>query len=298
MASSGRELSALSVLNSEIVHCFRCPRLVAHREEAGRVQRRAYRGQEYWSRPVPGFGDPSARLLVIGLAPGAHGANRTGRMFTGDRSGEFLHRALWETGFANQPHSVSRDDGLLLRDAYITAPVRCAPPDNKPSREEILACRPFLSREIDLLKRVRVVLVLGGIALDAYLSVLQDRNLIRSRAKFRFAHGASFETHPRGPVVLCSYHPSQQNTFTGRLTRAMLRDVFDSARAMLRQSVAEEEDNSLARAARVAAGSQAADNLDMERSPAARTALAARTEQAEHKRRRSRTAAESRRSTE
>jgi uracil-DNA glycosylase len=228
-----REFNALRVLNDEIMHCVRCPRLVAHREEIGRVQRRAYRGQEYWSKAVPGFGDPSARLLIVGLAPGAHGANRTGRMFTGDRSGEFLYRALWETGFASQPQSVSREDGMVLRDAYITAPVRCAPPGNKPSREEILACRPFLIREIGLLKRFRVVLVLGGIALDTYLSVLQDRGLIRSRARFRFAHGATFATHPGGPVVLCSYHPSQQNTSTGKLTAAMLRDVFLQARALL-----------------------------------------------------------------
>lgn len=288
MISSARESTALRVLNNEIIHCFRCPRLVAHREEIGRVQRRAYRGEKYWSRPVPGFGDPSARLLVIGLAPGAHGANRTGRMFTGDRSGEFLYRALWEAGFANQPQSVSRDDGLVLRDAYITAPVRCAPPDNKPSREEILACRPFLIRELDLLKPVRVVLVLGGIALDAYLSVLQDRNLIRSRAKFPFAHGASFETHRGGPAVLCSYHPSQQNTSTGKLSAAMLRDVFFKARELLSsylEPVAEE-----AVADRPVADSLAADTLVGHR------VLEARTERAERKRRQSRTAAVSRRS--
>jgi uracil-DNA glycosylase len=223
----------LRILEEEIVRCRRCPRLVAHREEIGRVQRRAYRGQEYWSRPVPGFGDPLGRLLIVGLAPGAHGANRTGRMFTGDRSGEFLYRALYETGFANQPQSTSRSDGLVLKDAYIAAPVRCAPPDNKPLREEILACRPFLSRELSLLRNVRVVVPLGGIALDAYLSVLQDAGLIGSRARFRFAHGASFETHANGPRVLCSYHPSQQNTSTGRLTAAMLSDIFRTAAKLL-----------------------------------------------------------------
>lgn len=227
-------MDSLHILNDEIVHCFRCPRLVAHREEIGRLQRRAYRGQDYWARPVPGFGDPAARLLLVGLAPGAHGANRTGRMFTGDRSGEFLYRALWEAGFANQPQSIRRDDGLVLTDAYVTAPVRCVPPDNKPTREEILNCRPYLIRELDLLPRVRVVVMLGAIALDAYLSVLQDRNLIRSRAHFKFAHGATFHTHPGGPAVLCSYHPSQQNTSTGKLTAAMLGDVFRRARDLVR----------------------------------------------------------------
>jgi uracil-DNA glycosylase family 4 len=221
------------VLNQHVTDCCRCPRLVAHREEIGRIQRRAYRGQVYWSRPVPGFGDPAARLLVIGLAPGAHGANRTGRMFTGDRSGEFLYRALWETGFANQPASVSREDGLVLRDAYISAPVRCAPPDNKPSREEMLACRPFLVRELALLKQVRVVVALGGIALQAYLAVLQDAAVIEARTGFRFAHGATFRTHEGGPVLLVSYHPSQQNTSTKRLTAEMLRDVFVQARRYL-----------------------------------------------------------------
>ena len=233
MTSSAGLAPALHVLHDEIVHCSRCPRLVAHREEIGRIQKRAYRGQEYWSRPVPGFGDPLARLFILGLAPGAHGSNRTGRAFTGDRSGEFLYRALWENGFASQPHSLSRDDGLVLRDAYIAATVRCVPPDNKPLREESLACRPFLVRELALLPSVRVVVALGGIALDAYLSVLQDAGLIRSRAKFRFAHAASFETHPEGPLILCSYHPSQQNTSTGRLTAPMLHDIFSTVRKLL-----------------------------------------------------------------
>jgi uracil-DNA glycosylase len=235
-ATACLDLTPLRVLNQEVIECRRCPRLVQYRENIGRVQKRAYRGQEYWSRPLPGFGDPGARLLTIGLAPAAHGGNRTGRMFTGDRSGEFLYRALWETGFANQPQSVSRDDGLLLRDAYITAPVRCAPPENKPTREEILACRPYLVRELALLKNVRVVVVLGGIALDAYLSVLQDGGVIKSRAAFRFAHGACFETHPRGPLILASYHPSQQNTSTKRLTAIMLREIFERARQLLERS--------------------------------------------------------------
>jgi uracil-DNA glycosylase len=234
-AQTAIDLTSLRVLNQEVIECCRCPRLVQYRENIGRVQKRAYRGQEYWSRPLPGFGDPAGRLLILGLAPAAHGGNRTGRMFTGDRSGEFLYRALWETGFANCAQSVSRDDGLLLKDAYITAPVRCAPPDNKPTREEILTCRSYLVREIALLKNVRLVVVLGGIALDAYLSVLQDRRLIKSRAAFRFAHGACFETHAHGPVVLASYHPSQQNTSTKRLTAVMLREIFERARQLLEQ---------------------------------------------------------------
>jgi uracil-DNA glycosylase family 4 len=225
---------ALRVLNEEIVNCFRCPRLVAYREEIGRIQRRAYRGQQYWSRPVPGFGDPRARLLIVGLAPGAHGANRTGRMFTGDRSGEFLYRALWENGFANQPESVSRQDGLRLIDAYITAPVRCAPPDNKPALDEILNCRRYLVRELAILRRVKVVVALGGIGLNAYLSVLKDCGQIASRAAFRFAHGARYQPCANGPVLLASYHPSQQNTSTGRLTREMLGAVFAQAKELLR----------------------------------------------------------------
>ncbi len=225
--------SPLIQLQNEIVECRLCPRLVAHREEIGRVRRRAYREQTYWSKPVPGFGDPAARLLTIGLAPGAHGANRTGRMFTGDRSGDFLYRALYEAGFANQPTSVSRQDGLLLRDAYIAAPVRCVPPDNKPTLVEIHTCRPFLERELALLKRLKLIVVLGGIALEAYLAILQDRGEIKARSHFRFKHGAFFNTHAEGPPVLASYHPSQQNTSTGRLTAEMLAAIFLRARDIL-----------------------------------------------------------------
>ncbi len=224
---------ALIQLQNEIIQCTLCPRLVAYREEMGRVRRRAYREQEYWSKPVPGFGDPAARLLIVGLAPGAHGANRTGRVFTGDRSGDFLYRALYEAGFANQPTSVSREDGLILRDAYILAPVRCVPPDNKPNLEEIRACRPFLDRELALLKQVRLVVVLGGIALQAYLAVLQDHGKIKSRSAFRFKHGATFATQEGGPLVLASYHPSQQNTSTGRLTADMLSAIFQQARSLV-----------------------------------------------------------------
>jgi len=225
-------------LEREIVQCRLCPRLVAHREEIGRVRRRAYRDQEYWSKPVPGFGDPAARLLIIGLAPGAHGANRTGRMFTGDRSGDFLYRALYEAGFANQPSSVSREDGLLLCDAYIAAPVRCVPPDNKPTLEEIHTCRPFLERELALLKRVQLVVALGGIAFESYLAILRERGQIKVRSAFRFKHGSSFATHEGGPLVLASYHPSQQNTSTGRLTAEMLTAIFHEARRLLARNQA------------------------------------------------------------
>jgi len=200
------------------------------------VRRRAYLDQDYWSKPVPGFGDSAARLLVIGLAPGAHGANRTGRIFTGDRSGDFLYRALYEAGFANQPTSVSRDDGLKLRDVYITSPVRCVPPDNKPTLEEIHTCRPYLERELVLLKRMKLIVVLGGIALQAYLSILQDSGKIKTRSGFKFGHGAKFVTHECGPLVLASYHPSQQNTSTGRLTATMLADIFHEARRILDQN--------------------------------------------------------------
>jgi uracil-DNA glycosylase family 4 len=226
----------LRILEQQIVECHLCPRLVAYREEIGRIRRRAYRAETYWSRPVPGFGDPAARLLIMGLAPGAHGANRTGRMFTGDRSGDFLYRALWEAGFANQPTSADRNDGLRLRDAYITAPVRCAPPDNKPTLTEIQTCRPYLVRELALLSSVRLIVVLGGIALNAYLSVLQDGGHIGARAPFRFAHGATYTTHSGGLPVLASYHPSQQNTSTKRLTAGMLADIFHRARRLIDQS--------------------------------------------------------------
>jgi uracil-DNA glycosylase family 4 len=221
---------ALFVLNEEIVACRLCPRLVRHREEVGQIKRRAYRDQTYWSRPITGFGDPNGRLLIIGLAPGAHGANRTGRVFTGDSSGDYLYRALFETGFANRPGSTSADDGLLLNDAYIACPVRCVPPGNKPLPEEILTCRPYLLRELTLLHNVRVVVVLGGIALSAYLSVLLETGKIKSRARFVFGHGQTFHTHPNGPQVICSYHPSQQNTSTKRLTAPMLRQIFLQAR--------------------------------------------------------------------
>lgn len=233
-------IARLEELNKEIIQCRKCPRLVEHREQIGVVQRRAYRGEEYWCKPITGFGDPQARLLVVGLAPGAHGANRTGRIFTGDRSGDYLYRALFETGFANQPESVSRQDGLVLRDAYITCPVRCVPPDNKPTKEEILACRPFLVRELAYLANVKLVVALGNIGLQAYLSVLQDQGRIRSRSPFRFAHGALFRAYKGGPLLLTSYHPSQQNTSTKRLTAEMLREIFFRSRRLIEDEANQE----------------------------------------------------------
>ena len=194
------------------------------------MKRRAYRDQTYWGRPVPAFGDPAARVLILGLAPGAHGSNRTGRMFTGDRSGEVLYRVLYKTGFASQPESTSRDDGLSLRGIYITAAAHCAPPGNKPTPEEIRNCRPFFERELDLLTGVRVVVALGKIAFDNYLDVLKERGVVRSRAPFVFGHNRRFSIGPGQPVLISSYHPSQQNTSTGKLTEQMLLDVFAAAR--------------------------------------------------------------------
>jgi uracil-DNA glycosylase family 4 len=224
----------LRILHREVVACGLCPRLVAHRSGMARIKRRAYRDWEYWGKPVPPFGDPDARLLIIGLAPAAHGGNRTGRMFTGDRSGDFLYRALYETGFASQPASVSREDGMALTGAYITAAVRCAPPDNKPLPGEFARCRPYLERELDLLRDLRAVVALGKLAFDAYLGILRDRGVIPSRAPFRFGHGVHYEI-PGGPVLIGSYHPSQQNTSTGKLTAPMLRQVFEGARAILQR---------------------------------------------------------------
>ncbi len=221
-------MDALEILQRKIVTCERCPRLVAYRAEVGRVKRRAYRDWDYWAKPVPGFGDPGARLLLIGLAPGAHGANRTGRMFTGDSSGDFLYKVLYATGFASQPTSVSRDDGLKLTDAYISAAVRCAPPDNIPTVEEIRTCRPYLERELELLKNVRVVVALGRLAFDVYLKIVGAR-----RSAFKFAHDAEHRTGPGQPLLISSYHPSQQNTSTGKLTEPMFRAVFERARRIL-----------------------------------------------------------------
>ena len=223
-------MQPLRILNAEIVACRRCPRLVEYRELVARTKRRAYLSWDYWGRPVPGFGDPKARLLLIGLAPGAHGANRTGRMFTGDSSGDFLYPALFDTGFASKPVSVSRDDGLVLRDAYISAAVRCAPPGNKPAPDEVRNCRPYLERELELLKHVRVAVALGRLAFDVYLSILRSNGTIERRSAYVFAHGSEHRTAPGHPILIASYHPSQQNTFTGKLTPEMLRAVFRQAR--------------------------------------------------------------------
>lgn len=228
-------MNALEILQREIIGCELCPRLVAYRAEVGRTKRRAYRDWDYWAKPVPGFGDPQARLLLIGLAPGAHGANRTGRMFTGDSSGDFLYKTLFATGFASQPSSVSRGDGLKLMDAYISAAVRCAPPDNKPSVEEIRTCRPYLERELSLLKDVQVVVALGRLAFDVYLGILRDQGKIARRSGFPFAHDAAHRTGPDQPLLISSYHPSQQNTSTGKLTETMFRAVFERARRELKK---------------------------------------------------------------
>ncbi len=215
----------LRTLAQEIIECRACPRLVAYREKVAREKRRMFRDWTYWGKPVPGFGDFHAQLLILGLAPAAHGANRTGRVFTGDRSGEFLYRLLHKAGFASQPASLHRDDGLQLNDAYITATIRCAPPENKPLPSEIANCRGYLERELDLL-RPKAVLALGKIAWDAYLDVLKRRAAIPSRAAFPFSHGAVARLPAPLPTLFGSYHPSQQNTQTGRLTEAMFLRVL------------------------------------------------------------------------
>jgi uracil-DNA glycosylase family 4 len=225
-------VDALERLNARIVACRLCPRLVAHREAVAAAPPRRYRGQAYWARPLPGFGDRQARLLLIGLAPAAHGGNRTGRIFTGDESGHWLYRALWEAGFANQPTSLHREDGLQLRDAYVTATARCAPPANKPRPEEIAACEPYLLEELRLLDRVRVVVGLGRIGWQAYMRARRALGQPLPRPLPRFGHGAC-ATFEDGLTLIASYHPSQQNTFTGKLTRPMLRDVFRTARRLL-----------------------------------------------------------------
>ena len=224
--------NALERLQARIVRCRRCPRLVAHREQAGAPPPPRYAAQRYWARPLPGFGDPRARVLLVGLAPAAHGGNRTGRMFTGDRSGDWLFEALHHAGFASQPTSTERDDGLVLRDAYITATIRCAPPLNKPLPDEIVACEPYLLEELRLLDRVRIVVGLGRIGWQAYLRTRRRLGLSRATRAPVFGHGAATEFED-GVTLLACYHPSQQNTFTGKLTRPMLRGVFLQAREIL-----------------------------------------------------------------
>jgi len=218
-------------LEGQIISCHQCPRLVTWREEVARTKRRAYRDQDYWGRPVPGFGDRDARILILGLAPGAHGSNRTGRMFTGDSSGVTLFGALYRAGFANQPTALNRDDGLELSDVFITAVGRCAPPKNRPTQEELANCRPFLMREIALLTRLEVVLVLGQIAFDGYRRMLKETGYDVPRAKF--IHGGDYVL--LGPIARmdASYHPSRQNTQTGRLTLEMFDAVFAGLRDAL-----------------------------------------------------------------
>ena len=222
---------ALADIARRIAECRRCPRLVRHREGVARRPPRRYAGQAYWARPLPGWGDPDARVLLVGLAPAAHGGNRTGRMFTGDRSADWLFAALHAEGFANQALSEHRDDGLAMRDAFITAALRCAPPDNAPEPEEMARCQPFLLEEMAALPGVRVVVALGKIGWDAYLRARRAAGLPVPRPLPRFGHGAE-AAMPDGLVLLGSFHPSQQNTFTGKLTRPMLRGVFRRARRL------------------------------------------------------------------
>lgn len=218
----------LEKLNQEIIQCRKCARLVEWREEVARVKRKAYLDHEYWGKPVPGFGDPNARVVIVGLAPGAHGSNRTGRNFTGDASGNFLYPALYRAGFANQPTAESRGDGLALKDLYITASGRCAPPANKPTPEELNNCQPFLERDLEILKP-EVIVCLGSIAFARILRIYSVRN-----SSWKFGHGALYRLD-NGIWLLCSYHPSQQNTLTGKLTVSMFDDIWKKARSLLRE---------------------------------------------------------------
>jgi uracil-DNA glycosylase family 4 len=226
-----RQKSQLEELNREIISCHKCPRLVAWRAEVARVKRKAYRDQEYWGKPVPGFGDPNARILVVGLAPGAHGSNRTGRNFTGDASGGFLYPALYRAGFANQPIALSRNDGLKLKDVYLAASARCVPPDNKPTLEELNNCQPYLERDLEILKP-KVIVCLGRIAFERILKIYGVRN-----SAWKFGHGAFYKLNTASriaaPWLLCSYHPSQQNTLTGKLTIKMFDEIWSKAKELV-----------------------------------------------------------------
>jgi uracil-DNA glycosylase family 4 len=228
-------IHSLTELNAVMIECRRCPRLVEWREQVARAKRRAYRDWDYWGRPVPGFGDPEARLLVFGLAPAAHGGNRTGRVFTGDSSGNFLYSALYRAGFANQPESVQRGDGLKLNDVYIAAACHCAPPDNKPTREEMDNCRPYFQRGLQLLSNLRGIVALGKIAFDNVLLAYRQSGLMPTSrpSDLRFGHNLVFELGNGLPWLLTSYHPSQQNTQTGRLTQPMFDAVWQQARQRL-----------------------------------------------------------------
>jgi len=218
----------LAVLNERISNCRICPRLVTYRAAVAKAKRKQFLNWTYWGRPVPGFGDPRARLYVLGLAPAAHGGNRTGRVFTGDRSGDWLYEALHRFGFANQAESQHRDDGLILTDCYIGATVRCAPPDNKPDPEEFEACRPYVRHEMRLLSKMEAVVVLGKIAFDHYFKACREEGFEVPSPLPTFSHGASYAL-PWDITLICSYHPSQQNTFTGKLTRPMFHQVFATA---------------------------------------------------------------------
>jgi uracil-DNA glycosylase family 4 len=231
MIEQAVSLTSLSELNIAVQACERCPRLRAYGRQVAREKRRAFRDQDYWGRPVPGFGDPAARLLVVGLAPAAHGGNRTGRMFTGDRSGDFLYAALHRAGFANQPESTARNDGLRLTDAYITAAARCAPPDNKPTRAELDNCRDYLVQELALLKHVRVIVALGQIAFEAALAALADRGVVIPQPRPAFGHNLAYRL--QSYLLIASYHPSQRNTATGLLTAPMFDRVLQRARQAL-----------------------------------------------------------------
>lgn len=222
-------MRSLSVLNRHIITCVACPRLVTYRQAIAVEKRRQYREWTYWGRPVPGFGDPDARLYVLGLAPAAHGGNRTGRVFTGDRSGDWLYEALHRYGFANQPSSQHRSDGLTLLDCYIGATVRCAPPGNKPAPEEFEACRPYVKEELRLLRRMLVIAVLGKVAFDHYFKACREMGYRLPSPLPAFGHGSRYRL-PWNVTLICSYHPSQQNTFTGKLTRPMFHSVFRTAR--------------------------------------------------------------------
>jgi uracil-DNA glycosylase len=220
--------SWMRILNREVVACTRCPRLVAYRYQVAQEKRRAYRDWDYWGKPVPGFGDSSARVLVLGLAPGAHGSNRTGRPFTGDASGNFLYPVLYETGFASQATASSREDGLALKNLYITAAARCAPPANKPLPIELANCAPYLEQELEGLRRLKVIVALGKIAFDAYLNYWKRYGKLKSKSGYTFVHGAKYKM-PDGRILLASYHPSNQNTQTGKLTRPMFARIFKEA---------------------------------------------------------------------
>jgi uracil-DNA glycosylase family 4 len=225
-------MTPLGELNQAIVRCRKCPRLVRWRERVAENPPRRYQGENYWAKPLPGFGDPKARLLIVGLAPAAHGGNRTGRIFTGDRSGDWLYETLHTFGFSSRPNSIQRNDGLQLKDCYITAAVRCAPPDNKPLPAEFDRCRAYLVQELKLLKHARVVVALGKMAFDSFLKAYVENGGALPKPRPRFGHG-SFVTLGNGLALLGSYHPSQQNTFTGKLTREMFHAVFKTAKDLL-----------------------------------------------------------------